>query len=154
MDLPGVQRRMETIRIWVATDKDQKSPFATKNGLKDEDTESDTSPTSANGDVIGSPGPASPVHSAGADSPCATPPPSPSAIRRKSTGATSMTSESSSQVSPPRLDALTLADKIADYNYEDDDEEYMSDSVKSDIAPRKVDSLSPSSGQRAEGIEM
>jgi hypothetical protein len=65
-----------------------------------------------------------------------------------------MTSESSSQVSPPRLDALTLADKIADYNYEDDDEEYMSDSVKSDIAPRKVDSLSPSSGQRAEGIEM
>ncbi|KAG6977251.1 hypothetical protein JG688_00000528 [Phytophthora aleatoria] len=149
MDLPGVQRRMETIRIWVATDKDQKSPFATKEGLKDEDTESDMSPTSASGDVIGSPGPASPV----SESPCVTPPPSPSGIRRKSTGATSMTSESSSQVSPPRLDALTLADKAAEYTYEDDDEDYMSDSVKSDIEPRKVD-LSPSSGQRSEGIQM
>ncbi|KAG2769479.1 hypothetical protein PC129_g12470 [Phytophthora cactorum] len=149
MDLPGVQRRMETIRIWVATDKDQKSPFATKEGLKDEDTESDMSPTSASGDVIGSPGPASPV----SESPCVTPPPSPSGIRRKSTGATSMTSESSSQVSPPRLDALTLADKAAEYTYEDDDEDYMSDSVKSDIEPRKVD-LFPSSGQRSEGIQM
>ncbi|POM61671.1 hypothetical protein PHPALM_29282 [Phytophthora palmivora] len=65
-----------------------------------------------------------------------------------------MTSESSSQVSPPRLDALTLADKVAEYSYEDDDEDYMSDSVKSDIEPRKVDSLSPSSGHRSEGIQM
>ncbi|KAE8911520.1 hypothetical protein PF005_g27332 [Phytophthora fragariae] len=150
MGLPGVQRRMETIRIWVATDKDQKSPFATKESLKDEDTESDMSPTSANDDVIGSPGPASPV----SESPCVTPPPSPSGVRRKSTGATSMTSESSSQLSPPRLDALTLADKVAEYSYEDDDEDYMSDSVKSDIEPRKVASLSPSSGQRSEGIQM
>ncbi|KAE9285480.1 hypothetical protein PF008_g26903 [Phytophthora fragariae] len=150
MGLPGVQRRMETIRIWVATDKDQKSPFATKESLKDEDTESDMSPTSANDDVIGSPGPASPV----SESPCVTPPPSPSGVRPKSTGATSMTSESSSQLSPPRLDALTLADKVAEYSYEDDDEDYMSDSVKSDIEPRKVASLSPSSGQRSEGIQM
>ncbi|OWZ17259.1 hypothetical protein PHMEG_0008817 [Phytophthora megakarya] len=150
MDLPGVQRRMETIRIWVATDKDQKSPFATKEDLKDEDTESDMSPTSASGDVIGSPVPGSPV----SESPCVTPPPSPSGIRRKSTGATSMTSEGSSQVSPPRLDALTLADKSAEYTYEEDDEDYMSDSVKSDIEPRKVASLSPCSGQRSEGIQM
>ncbi|KAH7474691.1 hypothetical protein PRIC1_013181 [Phytophthora ramorum] len=155
MDLPGVQRRMETIRIWVATDKDQKSPFATKDGLKDEDTESDMSPTSGNGDVMDSPGPASPVSSVKEpESPGATPPPSPSAIRRKSTGATSMTSESSSQASPPRLGALSLADKTAEYSYEDEDEDYMSDSVKSDIEPRKVDSLSPSSGHRSEGIEM
>ncbi|KUF96462.1 hypothetical protein AM588_10006048 [Phytophthora nicotianae] len=40
-----------------------------------------------------------------------------------------------------------------EYTYEDDDEDYMSDSVKSDIEPRKVD-LSPSSGQRSEGIQM
>lgn len=65
-----------------------------------------------------------------------------------------MTSESSSQLSPPRLDALTLADKVVEYSYEDDDEAYMSDSVKSDIEPRKVASLSPSSGQRSEGIQM
>ncbi|CAH0485532.1 unnamed protein product [Peronospora farinosa] len=146
MDLPGVQRRMETIRIWVATDKDQKSPFATNESLKDEDTDSDMSPTSASGDVIGSPGPASPV----SKSPCATPPPSP---RRKSTGATSMTSEDSPQNSPPRLDTLTLTDKSAEYSYVDD-EDYMSDSVKSDIEPRKVDSLSPFSGHRSEGIHM
>ncbi|CAH0475719.1 unnamed protein product [Peronospora belbahrii] len=145
MDLPGVQRRMETIRIWVATDKDQKSPFVTKENLKDEDTESDMS----SGDVIGSPGPASPV----SESPCMTPPPSPFGVRRKSTGTTSMTSDSSSQDSPPRLDTLTLADKTSEYSY-DDDEDYMSDSMKSDIEPRKVDSLCPSSGHRSEGIQM
>ncbi|KAI9914367.1 hypothetical protein PsorP6_008373 [Peronosclerospora sorghi] len=149
LDLPGSQRRKETIRIWVATDKDQKSPFATKEDLKEEETESELSPTSASGDVIGSPGPSSPV----ADSPRETPPLSPSAIRRKSTGATSMTSECSSQMSPAHLDALTLADKATDYSYEED-EDYMSDSVKSDIEPRKVASLSPSSGHRSEGIQI
>ncbi|KAF4320122.1 hypothetical protein BBO99_00002443 [Phytophthora kernoviae] len=155
MDLPGVQRRMETIRIWVATDKDSKSPFVTKEGIKDDDTEPDMSPVSNSGDVMNSPGPGSPVMSPkNSESPCVTPPPSPTVMRRKSTGATSMTSESSSQVSPPRLDTLTAADKVADYSYEDDDEEYLSDSVKSDIEPRKVASLSPSSGQRSEGIEM
>ncbi|RLN65218.1 hypothetical protein BBJ29_007654 [Phytophthora kernoviae] len=155
MDLPGVQRRMETIRIWVATDKDSKSPFVTKEGIKDDDTEPDMSPVSNSGDVMSSPGPGSPVMSPkNSESPCVTPPPSPTVMRRKSTGATSMTSESSSQVSPPRLDTLTAADKVADYSYEDDDEEYLSDSVKSDIEPRKVASLSPSSGQRSEGIEM
>uniref|UniRef100_M4BKS7 ZZ-type domain-containing protein n=1 Tax=Hyaloperonospora arabidopsidis (strain Emoy2) TaxID=559515 RepID=M4BKS7_HYAAE len=152
MELPGVQRRLETIRIWVATDKEQKSPFAAKGSLKDDDTDSDVSSTGADGDVISSPGPASPV----SESPCTTPLPSPSGVRRKSTGATSMTSESSSQHSPPRLDALTLADKTMEYSYDngEDDEDYMSDSVKSDIEPRKVDSLSPSSGHRLEGIEM
>ncbi|RLN92797.1 hypothetical protein BBJ28_00023778 [Nothophytophthora sp. Chile5] len=151
--LPGVQRRMETIRIWVATDKDSKSPFSSKEVARDDDTESDLSPTSGSvGDVIGSPGPGSPVESPrNSQSPCSTPPPSP--VRRSSTAATS---ESSSLVSPPRLDALSLADKVAavEYSYEDDEDEYLSDSVKSDIAPRIVANLSPSSGQRSEAIEM
>lgn len=144
MDLPGVQRRMETIRIWIATEKDQKSPFVTKEEPNDEDTESDMSPTSANGDVIDSPGPASPVN----ESPCVTPPASPSGIHRA-------TSEALSQLSVSRLDALTLANKAAEHNNEDDsDDDYMSDSVKSDIEPRKVANMSCASGEPSEGIHM
>lgn len=145
MTLPGVQRRRETIRIWVATDKDQKSPFTSKEEPNDEDTESEMSPTSASGDVLDSPDPASPM----SESPCVTPPPSPVGTRciLANSNATS-----SSHVS--RFDAMTFDDSIAEYSYEADDDDYLSDSVKSDIEPRKVASLSPSSGQRSEGIHI
>ncbi|KAJ0411476.1 hypothetical protein ATCC90586_008525 [Pythium insidiosum] len=71
-DLPNSRRKLETLRIWVATDKDSKSPFASKDTVKEKeaDTESDMSPSSpredgpgspvaSDGDFIGSP-PASP----------------------------------------------------------------------------------------------
>lgn len=139
----SAKRREETLRIWVATDKDSKSPFTVSKAKepKDVDTESD-------GDVH-SPGPASPSASIGEPaSPEGTPPPSPSHHQ----------SSSSAPPSPQKmqqlLGALALAESDADAQYsvlERGSDE--SDSVKSDIAPRKVDGVSKS-GQVSEGIEM
>lgn len=136
-NVPNSKRRAETLRIWVATDKDSKSPFTSKEP-KDIDTESDMSPTSGSGgDLIHSPGPASPSMSVGEpESPEGTPPSSP----------THNDGSSSSFTSPPaspQFGALSL-------KQDDDDDE---DSVKSDIAPRKVDGVS-ASGQPSEGIAM
>lgn len=140
------------MRIWVATDKDSKSPFTAQKELRDDDTESDLSPTS-NGDLIASPGPASPYRSPTADSPTSTPPPSPSHADKRSHSTASSSSSASSSASP-QFDALSLADKLAASQLEGgDDDAYASDSVSSDIAPQKVDGVT-ASGKPSEGIAM
>ncbi|TYZ68596.1 hypothetical protein PybrP1_005494 [[Pythium] brassicae (nom. inval.)] len=144
---PSAKRREETLRIWVATDKDSKSPFVIKAAApsKDADTESD-------GSAPHSPGPASP--SAGEpSSPEGTPPTTP--VSRVGSG--SFGSPPASPVSSAhekvqeRLSelAVTPTDKLVADHVSDDE----SDSVKSDIAPRKVDGVSQS-GEPSEGIAM
>lgn len=146
----SAKRREETLRIWVATDKDSKSPFVVASSVslskdqKDADTESDSG------------GPASPSTSAGGEpeSPDGTPPSSPSHSAADGDGV----SESPSfALSPPPsptahadVDAIGALSLAAAAENSDEGE---SDSVKSDIAPRKVDGVSKS-GLPSEGIEM
>lgn len=142
----SAKRREETLRIWVATDKDSKSPFAVSTDAaaskdqKDADTESDSG------------GPASPSMSVGGEpeSPEGTPPSSP--VHSGGIGAEASSFSLSPPPSPSHaaegIEALSLAP--AEVDGSDDGE---SDSVKSDIAPRKVDGVSKS-GQPSEGIEM
>lgn len=139
----SAKRREETLRIWVATDKDSKSPFtvsttttaASSKDQKDADTESDSG------------GPASPSMSGGGEpeSPEGTPPSSPMHSGEGGEDAFSL----SPPPSPTHADGIEAL-SLAAFDSSDEGE---SDSVKSDIAPRKVDGVSKS-GQPSEGIEM
>ncbi|DAZ94810.1 TPA: hypothetical protein N0F65_002423 [Lagenidium giganteum] len=78
-ELPSSKRKLETVRIWVATDKDSKSPFAPKT---DTDNESDRSFSPGNSPRLSGSPPMSPVAND-----VGSPPPSPVARSPKALGA-------------------------------------------------------------------
>ncbi|TMW56382.1 hypothetical protein Poli38472_006392 [Pythium oligandrum] len=136
-DLPSAVRKQETLRIWVATDKESKSPFASKDSARDGgDTESDHSPNSSpdlllsphvgspttpftpHGDMLGSP-PASPRTDGSLSMPS-----SPRSDRSLSPPSSPRADvETVSPPGAPQFAALSLADKTETVN-----DDYQSDS--------------------------
>lgn len=150
---PAALRKLETLRIWVATDKHSKSPFASsKDSLKEEDTESD-SPSSVKDGLL-SPGPGSPTQpfSPGTRDFMGSPPTSPQSP------APDGFSPPASPRSPP-LDGESppLSPQFASMNL--DETAYLSDSdgrsESSVIVPQIVEGgVVSESGERSEGIQM
>lgn len=154
---PSALRKLETLRIWVATDKDSKSPFATKDPTKEGDTESDASPHSGN-DQLYSPGPASPSmpYSPNEDGEyMGSPPASPRSPPPEDDDHLSPRSPSSLDGLSPPASPQFASLSIADHANHHEDIAYHSDSdVQSEssvIEPKAVESKT---GGPSEGIEM